>query len=66
MGTITLRASDIQIILKSSRTESYLIINEIRESYPYSKKLRGAKIRTQDLVSTYDLNLESIANVLKK
>ena len=65
MIPLILRAIEVQRILSASRTESYQIIREIKDSYPYSNKLKGSKIRTEDLADAYDLNLERIDDVLK-
>ena len=65
MVQLVLRENDVQEILKMCRTDAYNVINEIRQEYPYSKKLRGSKIRTADLADAYDLEVEDIYRILK-
>ena len=65
MVQLVLRENDVQEILKMCRTDAYNVINEIRQEYPYSKKLRGSKIRTEDLADAYDLEVEDIYRALK-
>ena len=65
MVQLVLRENDVQEILKMCRTDAYNVINEIRQEYPYSKKLRGSKIRTEDLADAYDLEVEDIYRILK-
>ena len=65
MVQLVLRENDVQEILKMCRTDAYNVINEIRQEYPYSKKLKGSKIRTEDLADAYDLEVEDIYRTLK-
>ena len=65
MVQLVLRENDVQEILKMCRTDAYNVINEIRQEYPYSKKLKGSKIRTEDLADAYDLEVEDIYRILK-
>ena len=65
MAQLILREKDVQKVLKVCRTDAYNVINEIRQEYPYSKKLRGSKIRTADLADAYDLEVEDIYRILK-
>ena len=64
MTQLILREKDVQKILKVCRTDAYNVINEIRQEYPYSKKLRGSKVRTDDLANAYDLKMEDIYRTL--
>ena len=66
MVQLVLRENDVQEILKMCRTDAYNVINEIRQEYPYSKKLKGSKIRTEDLADAYDLEVEDIYRTLKE
>lgn len=63
---LVLRAQDVQIILNLCRTDSYRVIQEIKEEYVFSKKLKGSKIRTVDLAEAYDLSFEDIQQVLNQ
>jgi hypothetical protein len=65
MYQLILRAKDVQKILNVCRTQSYEIIKNLRESYPYSQKLKGSKIRTEDLANFYNLKLEDIEKRLQ-
>ena len=65
MVQLVLRENDVKEILKMCRTDAYNVINEIRQEYPYSKKLKGSKIRTEDLADAYDLEVEDIYRTLK-
>ncbi len=58
---IILRAKDVQRIMNVCKTDSYSMIKEIKEDYPYSKKLKGSKIRTEDLAHCYDLKMDEIS-----
>ena len=66
MAQLVLRANDVQKILNTSRTESYEVIKEIKASYSYSAKLKGSKIRTEDLSCEFNLKIEEIAKRLKE
>jgi hypothetical protein len=66
MVQLILREKDVRKILELCRTDAYNVINDIRQEYPYSKKLRGSKVRTKDLADAYDLNLEDIYRTLKE
>lgn len=64
MKPLILRAADVQKILRASRTESYVVIKELKECYPYSAKLKGSKIRTEDLLNEFNLKIEEIVERL--
>jgi predicted DNA-binding transcriptional regulator AlpA len=66
MSQLVLREKDVQKILNVCRTDAYEVINEIREEYPHSKKLKGSKVRTEDLAHAYDLKVEDIYRTLKE
>lgn len=66
MAQLVLRANDVQKILTTSRTESYEVIKDIKANYPYSAKLKGSKIRTEDLSCEFNLKIEEIAIRLKE
>ncbi len=66
MNQLVLRVGEVQKILNVCRTHAYRIINEIKEEYPYSAKLKGGKVRTEDLANAYDLKLDHIYNLLKE
>ncbi len=66
MVYLILRAEEVQKVLNVCRSDSYQIIKDIRESYPYSMKLKGSKIRTKDLADYYDLSVEDIQQALIK
>jgi|LakMenEpi03Aug12_release.lakeMendotaPanAssembly.Ray.scaffolds.fasta_scaffold6870312_1 hypothetical protein len=60
-----LRAIDVQLVMNVCKTHSYKIIKEIKEDYPHSGKLKGSKIRTEDLADFYDLNITEINSFLE-
>jgi hypothetical protein len=66
MSQLVLKEKDVRNILKVCRTDAYEVINEIREEYPHSKKLKGSKVRTEDLAHAYDLKVEDIYRTLKE
>ena len=66
MVYLILRAEEVQRVLNVCRSDSYQIIKDIRESYPYSMKLKGSKIRIKDLADYYDLSVEDIQQALNK
>ncbi len=66
MSQLVLKEKDVRNILKVCRTNAYEVINEIREEYPHSKKLKGSKVRTEDLAHAYDLKVEDIYRTLKE
>jgi hypothetical protein len=66
MSQLVLRVENVQKLLKFCRTDAYEVINEIRQEYPYSKKLKGSKVRTEDLAHAYDLKVEDIYRTLKE
>ena len=63
---LILRAADVQIILNVCRTDSYRIIKEIKEDYPYSGLLTGSKIKNEDLAEHYKLKVEEICALLSE
>lgn len=64
MTQLILREKDVQKILKVCRTDAYNVINEIKQEYPYSNKLKGSKVRTEDLAAAYDLKVDDIYSTL--
>jgi hypothetical protein len=65
MTKLVLRVEDVQKVLNVCRTDAYQIIKDIKTEYPFSNKLKGSKIRTEDLGNAYDLNKEDIHCILK-
>jgi hypothetical protein len=66
MKPLILRAKDVQLVLNLCRTDSYRVIKEIKDEYPYSKKLIGSKVRMEDLAQAYNLNVEHIGDFLSQ
>jgi hypothetical protein len=66
MSQLVLRVESVRKILKVCRTDAYEVISEIKQEYPYSKKLKGSKVRTEDLAHAYDLKVEDIYRTLKE
>ena len=66
MAQLVLRIEDVQKVLNVCRTQGYEIIKEIKTDYVFSEKLKGSKIRTEDLANAYDLKIEDICNILKE
>lgn len=64
MKPLILRAKDVQLILNLCRTDSYRVIKEIKEEYPFSKKLIGSKVRMEDLAQAYNLNIDEVGDFL--
>ncbi|MEA5460302.1 hypothetical protein VB796_14700 [Arcicella sp. LKC2W] len=64
MGQLILRVEDVQKVLNVCRTEAYRIIKDIKADCPYSNKLKGGKVRTEDLAETYGLKVEDIHKAL--
>lgn len=65
MSQLVLRVENVQKILNVCRTNAYQIIKNIKTEYPFSEKLIGSKVRTEDLAHAYDLKIENIHNILK-
>ena len=65
MSQLVLRVENVQKILNVCRTNAYQIIKNIKTEYPFSEKLIGSKVRTEDLAHAYDLKIENINNILK-
>lgn len=65
MSQLVLRVENVQKILNVCRTDAYQIIKNIKTEYPFSEKLIGSKVRTEDLADAYDLKIENIYNILK-
>jgi hypothetical protein len=65
MSQLVLRVENVQKILNVCRTDAYKIIKNIKAEYPFSEKLIGSKVRTEDLAHAYDLKIEHIYNILK-
>ena len=65
MSQLVLRVENVQKILDVCRTNAYQIIKNIKTEYPFSEKLIGSKVRTEDLADAYDLKIEHIHNILK-
>ena len=65
MSQLVLRVENVQKILNVCRTNAYQIIKNIKTEYPFSEKLIGSKVRTEDLADAYDLKIENIYNILK-
>lgn len=66
MAQLVLRIEDVQKVLNVCRTDGYKIIKEIKADYVFSDKLKGSKVRTEDLANAYDLKIEDIFNILKE
>ena len=65
MDSMVLRATEVRILLRYCRTDSYEAIKEIRANYPFSKKLKGSKVRIEDFAHAYDLKVEDIKKALQ-
>ena len=65
MSQLVLRVENVQKILNVCRTNAYQIIKNIKTEYPFSEKLIGSKVRTEDLAHAYDMKIEHIHNILK-
>ncbi|MCU0466963.1 MAG: hypothetical protein MUF58_00035 [Arcicella sp.] len=66
MVQLVLRVENVQKVLNVCRTDAYQIIKDIKAEYPFSKKLKGSKVRTEDLADAYDLVIENVYQVLAK
>ncbi len=66
MDSMVLRAIDVSKLLRYCRTDSYEAIKEIKANYPFSKKLKGSKVRIEDFAHAYDFNVEDIKKVIQK
>ena len=64
MAQLVLRIEDVQKVMNVCRTDGYKIIKEIKNDYVFSGKLKGGKVRTEDLANAYDLKIEDIFSLL--
>ncbi len=64
MRPLILRAKDVQTLLNLCRTDSYKVIKELKDEYPYSAKLKGSKVRIEDFAEAYNLKIEMIYSTL--
>jgi hypothetical protein len=65
MERLVLNYMDVMKILDASRSSSYAIIKSIREEYPSSKKLIGARVTIKDFANAYDLVETEIHECIK-
>ena len=63
---MVLRAIDVAELLTYCRTNSYEAIKEIKANYPFSKKLKGSKVRIEDFAHAYDFKVEDIKKIIQK
>ncbi len=66
MRPIIITREEVQKLLRIGRTKAYRVISDIREDYPTSGKLIGAKVKTLDFSVEFEMDLEEIYKVLNE
>jgi predicted DNA-binding transcriptional regulator AlpA len=65
MERLVLIYIDVMKILNVSRSSSYAIIKSIKDEYPSSMKLTGARVTIKDFAHAYDLDQKEIHECIK-